>query len=147
MVNSFPHTAILQQTTLNIFCQKIENLYNWMDNLWLKVENILAKGEIALFVQFLLLSLCFSKIRLLQRRQKASIWGKGLRPIRIRQLNYWFINVQVKCRFSIISILADDCWRFCSRRLLKTVFQMKEIAKKRAIFTNLVTLFSTHFNN
>ena len=69
--------AILQQTTLNVFCQKIEtydkkskhcgkrrnytlcaissfvtmfsksqieNLYNWMDNLWLKVENIVAKG-------------------------------------------------------------------------------------------------------
>ena len=34
----FPHTTILQQTTLNIICQKMENLYNWMDNLWLKVE-------------------------------------------------------------------------------------------------------------
>ena len=27
-INPFPHTTILQQTTLNIFCQKIENLYN-----------------------------------------------------------------------------------------------------------------------
>ena len=26
--NPFPHTTILQQTTLNIFCEKIENLYN-----------------------------------------------------------------------------------------------------------------------
>ena len=26
--NPFPHTTILQQTTLNIFCQKEENLYN-----------------------------------------------------------------------------------------------------------------------
>ena len=60
-INPFPHTTILQQTTLNIFCQKIENLYNWMDNLWLKVENIVSKGEIARFVQFLLLSLCFQK--------------------------------------------------------------------------------------
>ena len=34
---------------------------NWMDNLWLKVENIVAKGEIACFEQFLLLSLCFQK--------------------------------------------------------------------------------------
>ena len=32
-VNPFLHTAILQQTTLNVFCQNIENLY-WMDNLW-----------------------------------------------------------------------------------------------------------------
>ena len=43
--NTFPHTTILEQTTLNIFCQKKENLYNWMNNLRLKVENIVAKGE------------------------------------------------------------------------------------------------------
>ena len=59
--NAFPHMTIFHQTTLNIFCHKIENLYNWMDNLWLKVENIVAKGEIARFGQFLLLSLCFQK--------------------------------------------------------------------------------------
>ena len=39
--------------------QKIENLYNWMNNLWLKLENIVAKGAIASFEQFLLMSLCF----------------------------------------------------------------------------------------
>ena len=50
LVNPFPHTTILRQTTLNVFCQKMENLHNWMDNLWLKVENIVAKGEIARFV-------------------------------------------------------------------------------------------------
>ena len=60
-INPFPHTTILQQTTLNIFCRKMENVYNWIDNLWLKVENIVAKGEIACFEQFLLLSLCFQK--------------------------------------------------------------------------------------
>ena len=27
-INPFPHTTILQQTTLNVFCQNIENLYN-----------------------------------------------------------------------------------------------------------------------
>ena len=59
--NPFPHSTILQQTSLNIFCQNIENLYNSMDNLWLKMENIVAKGEIARFEQFLLLSLCFQK--------------------------------------------------------------------------------------
>ena len=46
----FPHATNLQQTTLNIFCQKIENLYNWMDNLWLKVENIVSKREISCFM-------------------------------------------------------------------------------------------------
>ena len=59
--NPFPHTAILQQTTLSVFCQNIENLHNWKDNLWQKAENIVAKVEIACFVQFLLLSLCFQK--------------------------------------------------------------------------------------
>ena len=42
-------TLILQQMTLNIFCQNMENLYNLMDNLSLKVENTVAKGEIARF--------------------------------------------------------------------------------------------------
>ena len=32
-INPFPHTTILQQTTLNVFCQNIENFHNWMDNL------------------------------------------------------------------------------------------------------------------
>ena len=27
-VNAFPHRTILQQTTLNVFCQHIENLHN-----------------------------------------------------------------------------------------------------------------------
>ena len=53
--------TILQQTTLNIFCQNIENLYNWMDNLWLKVENIMAKGEFAVFVQFFFCHYVFRK--------------------------------------------------------------------------------------
>ena len=77
-VNPFPHTTFLQQTTLNIFCQKKETLCNWMDNLWLRLENIVAKEEIARFEQFPLLSLCFQNSRLLHRRQKTSIWGKGL---------------------------------------------------------------------
>ena len=57
-VNPFPHTTILQQTTLNIFCQKIENLYNQMDNLLLKVENIVEKREIARFELFFLKKNC-----------------------------------------------------------------------------------------
>ena len=59
--NPFPHTTILQQTTLNIFCQKTENIYNWMDNLWLKVENIVTKGEIALLCNFLFCYYVFKK--------------------------------------------------------------------------------------
>ena len=77
LVNPFPHTTILQQTTLNIFCQIMENLYNWMDNLWLKVENIVTKREIARFVQFLLLLLCFQKAVCCRGVRKRLYEGKG----------------------------------------------------------------------
>ena len=74
LINPFPDTTILQQTTLDIFCQQIENLYNWMDiNLRQIVENIVAKGEIARSEQFLLLSLLFSNSRLLQASQNIYI--------------------------------------------------------------------------
>ena len=33
LINPFPHMTILQQTTLNLFCQNIENLHSSMDNL------------------------------------------------------------------------------------------------------------------
>ena len=62
---------------LNIFCQNIENLRNWMDNLWQKVENIVAKGEIARFVQFLLLSLCFQKAVCCRGVRRHLYEGKG----------------------------------------------------------------------
>ena len=75
--NPFPHTTILQQTTLNVFWQNKENLQNWMNNLWQKVENIVAKGEIARFVQFLLLSLCFQKGVCCRGVRKRLYEGKG----------------------------------------------------------------------
>ena len=75
--NPFPHTTILQQTTFNVLCQKIENLYNWVDNLWLKVKNIVSKGEIARFVQFLLLSLCFQIAVCCRGVRKRLYEGKG----------------------------------------------------------------------
>ena len=59
------------------FFQKIENLFNWMDNLCLKVENIVAKGEIACFEQFLLLSLCFQKAVCCRGVRKRLYEGKG----------------------------------------------------------------------
>ena len=76
--NPFPHTTILQQTTLNIFRQKIENLNNWVDNLWLKEENIVAKGEIARFDKFLLFSLCFQNNVCFRGVRKLLYEGMGL---------------------------------------------------------------------
>ena len=97
LINPFPHITILQQTTLNIFCQKIENLINWMDNLWLKVENIVAKGEIARFEKFLLLSLCFQK-------------GKGLSEISISLKRFLFYENFYLAWNSFLWISANQ-WR------------------------------------
>ena len=75
---SHMYTTNMQQTTSNVFCQNIENLFNWMDNLWRKVENIVTKGEIVRFVQFLLLSLCFQKaVRCRGVRKRLLYEGKG----------------------------------------------------------------------
>ena len=53
-LNSFQHTTNLQQTTENIpILMKVQSLN--------KVENMVTKGEIACFEQFLLLSPCFQK--------------------------------------------------------------------------------------
>ena len=80
----------------------MENLFNWMNNLWLKVENILAIGDIARFVQFLLLFTMFSKGLLLQRRQKGSIWGKGLNHQDLSStLCVWQSDWSFKCRIFI----------------------------------------------
>ena len=51
-LNPFPLTTILQQTTLNIFCQKMENLYNWMDNLWLKWKTLWQKEKFLVLSNF-----------------------------------------------------------------------------------------------
>ena len=48
-----------------------------MDNLRLKVENIVAKGEFARFEQFLLLSLCFQKAVCCRSIIKRLYEGKG----------------------------------------------------------------------
>ena len=48
-----------------------------MDNLRLKVENIVAKEEIACFGQFILLSLCFQKAVCRRGVRKRPYDGKG----------------------------------------------------------------------
>ena len=70
--NPFPHTTILQKTNV---CQKMENLYNWMDNL--KSGKHCGKGVIARFEQFLLLSLCIQKAVCCRGIIKRLYEGKG----------------------------------------------------------------------
>ena len=80
IVNPFPHTTILQPTNFEHILSKHLNLYNWMDNPWLQGENIVAKGEIARYEQFLLLSLFFfSNSRGVRKRlyiNSSSVYGK-----------------------------------------------------------------------
>ena len=61
-LNPFPNTTILQQTTLNIFCLKIENLYNWMDNLWLKWKTLWQKEKLLILSNFFLCHYVFKKL-------------------------------------------------------------------------------------
>ena len=57
-----------------------------MDYLWLKVENIVAKGEIARFVQFLLLSLCFQIAVCCRGVRKRLYEGKGLGSSKLKTI-------------------------------------------------------------
>ena len=59
--NLFPHKANLQQTTLNMSSKRYGKSRLIVGLVLKKVENILAKGEIARLEQFLLLSRCFQK--------------------------------------------------------------------------------------
>ena len=88
--------------TLNIFCQKIENLHNWMDNLWQKkVENIVAKGEIACFVSSFVTM--FSKSCLLQR---CLYEGKGYTIVMSLDTFPPFLFKVEKCRkYQVIIII------------------------------------------
>ena len=101
-INPFPHTTIMQQTTLNVFCQNIENLHTWMDNLWQKVEEHCGKRRNCTFCAISSFVTMLSKSYLLQRRQKASIWGKGLWTIFI--LLIWIISVKYS-----ISVFTSNC--------------------------------------
>ena len=60
LLNPFPHTAILQQTTLNVFCQKFS-----------KSGKHCGKRRNCSFLAISTFVIMFSKSRLLQRRQKA----------------------------------------------------------------------------
>ena len=60
-LSPFPHATSLQQTTLNIFCQKLENLYNWMDNLWLKVKTLWLKEKLLVLSNFFFCHYVFKK--------------------------------------------------------------------------------------
>ena len=65
-VNPFPHTTILQQTTLNVFCQKIEIEWITYDKKWK-----------TLWQKVLLLSLCFQKAICCRGVRKRLNEGKG----------------------------------------------------------------------
>ena len=77
LVNSFPHTTILQQTTWNISYQNYEKCLYMKVYLLTKVEKIVAKVEIACFEQFLRLSQCFQRLSAAEATASVYMW-KGL---------------------------------------------------------------------
>ena len=84
-INPFPYTTDLQQTTLKISHLKHEkSLYTGIKvYLLFKVENIMAKGEIACFEQFLLFSQCFQMSSAAEGSKSVYMWER---------VKYW-----VKC--------------------------------------------------
>ena len=78
-----------------------------MDNLWLKVENIVAKEDFFSFVTM------FSKSCLLQRRQRASIWGKGLKHSNILEL----FNTSNKSQLTKLSQFAGILMMFSNNNM------------------------------
>ena len=72
--NPFPHKTNLQQTTLNTSYQKHKqiSIYMKVD----KVDNHVAKGEIACFEQFLLLTHCFQKFSAAEASESVCRWER-----------------------------------------------------------------------
>ena len=88
-LNPFPHTTILQETALNIFCQKMKNLYNWIDNLWLKVENIVSNGEIARLSNFFFCHYVFKKVSAAEASESIYMRERVKGSRTIFQTAYW----------------------------------------------------------
>ena len=82
-----------------------------MVNLWLKVENIVAKGEIACFEQFLLLSLSFQKAVCSTKPNDV-----GTQKIGLPETHLSTHNIGLN-PFPHI----DAFWRLCSRRLFENI--------------------------
>ena len=81
LLNPFPHTAILQQTTLNIVCQKIENLHNWMDNLYdKKWKTLWQKEKLHVLCNFFFFHYVFKKLSAAEAsggiymRERVKLW-------------------------------------------------------------------------
>ena len=77
-----------------------------MDNLWQKVENIVAKGEIARFVQFLFCHYVFKKLSAAQATE--SVYMRE----RVNPYPH-----------------TDTFWRLCSRQLFENIVAKEEIAQ------------------
>ena len=102
--NPFPHTTILQQTTLNLFCQNIGYPFNY--------------------------STMFSKSCLLQRRQKASIWGKGLKDRKVYQM------------FNVSGL--NIAWKLFTNKCIKDMFMSTEKLSFPSPWTDLIRF--NHFH-
>ena len=118
-----------------------------MDNLWLKVENIVAKGEIARFVQFLLLSLCFQKAiccrgsESVYMRERVKLADGNLRQIKVQ---YKLNQFDSQCMKYKPSSLNDDWWtsKKCFQGLLDNLCCRLNVVQRDHCRSSLLLLTS-----
>ena len=76
-VNPFPHTTILQQTTLNVFCQNIENLYiiEWItyDKKW---KTLWQKEKLHVLCNFFFCHYVFKKPSAAEASESVYMWKR-----------------------------------------------------------------------
>ena len=102
------HTTNMQQTTVKTFTQDQANLYKWRYIYYKKVENIVAKGELARFVQFILLSYCFQKSFAVDASKSVYKWERvNWSSYTVSQLyhgDHWPVHLTCVSRLSIAGV-------------------------------------------
>ena len=107
----FPSYDNFSADDLRIICQKIENLYNWMANLWLKVENIVAKEKIARLEHFFFLSCHY----VFKKRSAAEASESVYMRERVKRTILMYLN-QCIHRYVSDTSAAHNLWKHCSKR-------------------------------
>ena len=101
---TFSHTTNLQQTTLKTYWQIHGNILLIKVHLMKKVENIVAKGEIARSKQFLLSSQCFQKSSATEASKSFYMWERinGIEDDRLSSHLTSYLSCTCNMCFSIL---------------------------------------------
>ena len=91
--NLFPHDKILDQTKLKAFADDKLNVIKMIISVFDRVENIVAKGEIACTSNFYFSHNVFKRL-LFQTRPKVSLCGNGLTKYRFLNVFAWNLLIE-----------------------------------------------------